>query len=132
MSQLKQIIEEYEKGEVSYDQAKTAIFNITGKLIDQHNLDNYWTSEDLETFVRRLTRQPVADWQQIDDGKAIVLIEEILQNVEDTAILDVNGQALEKRYGKPEGTVSDYIFEQNITEPEQLLEELRKDTRRIL
>jgi len=40
-------------------------------------------------------------------------------------IIDKNSEALEKRYKKPTGTITDWIFHQEITEKMELLKKLK-------
>ena len=68
----------------------------------------------------------IKNWQEIDKPKALSLLEQILLNVNNNVILHRNSEALEKRYGKPSGTVSDYIFHYELSK-EEILEKLEKD-----
>jgi hypothetical protein len=132
MEELKRIIEDYERGKVNYEVTKDLMFALTGKEIEQYYLDFYWGSESLEHFIRKLSTKPITDWQQIDDERTILLLEEMLQDTCDDAIIERNGQALEKRYGKPDGTVISYIFHSALDRPDQILQELKRDTKIIL
>ena len=44
------------------------------------------------------------DWANIDEVKAIELLNEIKENIGDDSILGRNSEALEKRYNKTSGT----------------------------
>jgi hypothetical protein len=132
MNELKSVITDYENGLIDYDQAQTMILQLTGKNVEQYQLDSYWGAESLESFINRLLIDPIMEWQYIDDQQALALIEEILKNEMDGAILERNGQALEKRYGKPEGMISECIFHRAIHEAKLILSELKKETRIIL
>lgn len=71
--------------------------------------------------------EPIADWADIDDKKALLLIKEILANIAEDNIVHRNEEALEKRYRKPTGYISGLIF-QDITGEPEILELLKKDT----
>ncbi|MDJ1473604.1 hypothetical protein QNI19_07445 [Cytophagaceae bacterium DM2B3-1] len=131
MKELRQVIADYENDRVSYDFAKTAIYKITGKWVDKYELNHYWHSESLDSFIERLLLEPIADWAQIDDDRAISLLDELFRNLENNAIVDRNMEALEKRYGKPSGTIVDLVFHENLQSYE-ILEMLKKDTRIVL
>lgn len=89
-------------------------------------LDTEHPAIDYEVF--DLSVNPIKNWQTIDDHTAIILIQEMLDNLENDTILDRNGGALEKRYSKTEGTLSDMIFYQDMTNSQDILKELKKDT----
>ncbi|OJJ19933.1 hypothetical protein BKI52_15765 [marine bacterium AO1-C] len=75
-----------------------------------------------------LSVNPIENWQTIDDKKVLELIQEMLNNTINDAILDRNAVALQKRYSKPEGTLIDMIFHQEMDNPQEILKELKKDT----
>ncbi|MDJ1500975.1 hypothetical protein [Xanthocytophaga agilis] len=131
MKELRQVIVDYESDRVSYNFAKTAIYKITGKWVDKYELDHYWQSESLDCFIERLMIEPIADWAQIDDNRAIGLLDEIFRSLESNAIVDRNIEALEKQYGKSSGTIFDLVFHENL-QPYEILERLKKDTHIIL
>jgi hypothetical protein len=72
--------------------------------------------------------EPIDDWQAINDEISITLLEEMLLNLDNDELLERNGEALEKRYRKPTGTVLEYIFHEAILTSKDLLTELKKDT----
>lgn len=131
-TKLRQIINDFENHIIKGQEAIELIQDLTGKLIDIGYLSEYWASEDLDMFVKKLLTEPITNWNEIDDKKAIELINEIVINVTDDSIIQRNSTALEKRYGKPTGTVVSKIFHQNINDPKKLLDELKKDTRILL
>jgi hypothetical protein len=68
------------------------------------------------------------NWEQIDDEQALSLILEILENTSEDSILKRNGNALEKRYAKSEGTVMDLIFQEDLNNPRLILDKLKINT----
>lgn len=126
--ELKKIILQFEKGKETIDNTLRLIYKITGKNIEPYSIENYWRSEGLDNFVKRLVAQPLEDWQNIDDKMAVVLIKEIFDNLGNDALLDINTNALEKRYSKPTGTIIDYIFHQSLSDPNEILRLLKKNT----
>lgn len=126
--EIKKIISLFEENKESAKKTLENIYEITGKNIDIYTLENYWRSENLDDFVKRLITPSINDWKNINDDRAIILIKEILENLGNNAILDVNSDALEKRYSKPTGTVIDYIYYQNILEATEMLKLLKKNT----
>jgi len=125
---VKKLILQLEKGQETMDNTLVSISKIVGKNIDPYVITNYWRSENLDNFVKRLVAPSIDNWQDINDARAIVLIKEILENLGDDAILSENADALEKRYSKPTGTITDYIFYQNISEANEMLKLLKKNT----
>jgi hypothetical protein len=71
--------------------------------------------------------EPILEWEKINDASALVLIREILDNVEDDALLERNGEALEKKYRQITGFVTDLIFYSAIYDEVEILQELKKD-----
>lgn len=81
----------------------------------------------MDSFIRRLCIQPVEDMQAIDDDRALDLIVEMQVNVCDDAVLERNAHALARRYGKTDGAVLHIVTRDR--QPEDILAELKKDTR---
>ena len=129
---LRQIINDFESGKLKGQLAIEQIKELTGELVEIGHLSEYWSSESLDTFVKRLITEPITDWKEIDDNRAIELIKEIKTNITDDSIVDRNSDALEKRYGKTTGTLRTKIFHEDITDPNKLLDELKKETRIFL
>ena len=125
--EIKKIILEFEEGKVTLESTLLSISNISGKNIEAYELKNYWRSENLDSFVEHLTAMPIENWKDIDDQKAISLIQEILDNITEDPILLSNSEALEKRYSKPSGTISDYIFQDDISDANEILVLLKKE-----
>lgn len=126
--QIKEVILKYEKEELNFDEAQKIISEITHKELDKHTLDNYWRSEDLDEFVTFLSTDEIPNWKELDDNSSLKLITEILENTEVDAILERNGNALEKRFRKTTGTVMDLIFQEDMSDPDEILNRLKRDT----
>jgi hypothetical protein len=91
---LRQIIDDFEKGKLKGQVAIEQIQDLTGELIDIGYLAEYWESEDLDMFVKKLLIEPITDWNKIDDKRAIELINEIKINITDDSIVQRNSTAL--------------------------------------
>lgn len=116
-------IENYEEGHLNLEATQALILAATGSDVSQYSLDNYWRSEDLEEFVQTLCIKAIEDWASIDDARALALLHEILEHPSSAIVLR-NGRALEQRYSKPEGTVSDLVF-WNDLRPVEMLQRLK-------
>ena len=75
-----------------------------------------------------LSINPIENWQTIDDKQALELIQEMLNNTINDALLERNATALQKRYSKTEGTLIGMIFHQEMDNPQEILKALKKDT----
>ena len=128
ISHVTGIIESFEEGTITEAVALTRIQEATGRAVDADWLRHYWRSESLENFVDRLCAAPIADWQQLRDSDALALIAEYFQT-ESPGRRDSIEVALDRRFGKPTGTLSDLIHQRDISEPSSILEELKRDTR---
>lgn len=122
LEEIKVIIQNYENKEAEFSDATATIKSLTGKDVSQNDLDNYWTSQDLESFCKGLIIESIENWKDIDDLMARKLIYEILNNVNDDSIINRNSEALEKRYGKSQGTVVNMVFHEELNEEEILIE----------
>jgi hypothetical protein len=129
---LRQIITDFEDRKIDGQVAVNLIQDLTGETIEIGYLSDYRGSESLDTFVDKLLVDHISDWENINDERAIELINEIQKNITGDAIILRNSIALEKRYGKPSGTVISKIFHEEIVDPRIILEELKKDTRIFL
>lgn len=125
--ELIKLIEKFENGQLSFDSVKIDINELTGKLVDEHTLKTYWTYTSLNELCDRLLTKPIEDWEKIDDERALNLIKEMLDNTSNDGILERNGEALEKKYNKVTGYVSDLIFHSDITNENEILQNLKKD-----
>lgn len=129
---LRQIINDFENHKLKGQTAISQIQELTGEIIDIGYLSEYWASESLDSFVKKLLIEHITEWTKIDDSRAIELIEEIKRNASDDAIVLRNSSALEKRYGKPSGTVSEIMFQDDIDDSMKILEELKREKRIFL
>ncbi|MDO4782140.1 MAG: hypothetical protein Q4A09_02860 [Capnocytophaga felis] len=127
-SELKRVIADFENGKFPVEEALDKIQKITEKRIDSYTLENYWRSASLDDFCDELLSHPIENWREITDSKALELIQEIIENIENDAVLQRNSEALEKRYGKEEGFVEDLIFNLDINIAEEILSKLKEDT----
>ena len=100
---------------------------MTGKIIDRDHLKNYWRSESLEDFAEILATRPIDNYEKITSETATKLIEEALLEP-GGAIFLRNAEALEKRYRKTEGFLTDHVFQEDIDDLTQILSRLKEDT----
>lgn len=126
-AELTKLIAKFENGQISFDSIKTDINELTGKAVDEHTLKTYWTYTSLNEFCDRLLTKPIKDWEKIDDERALSLIKEMLDNTSNDGILERNGEALEKKYNKITGYVSDLIFHSDMTNENEILINLKKN-----
>ena len=124
----KRIVEDFESERIGIEDALCRLREITGKEIDAYSLANYWRAESLSSFVRDLCMPPIEPWQDLSEEQSLALIKELLENITDVAIYNRNSLALEKRWAKPLGTLSDMIFYKNLTDPLKILKELKNNT----
>lgn len=122
LEEIKVIIQKYENKEAEFSDVTAIIKSLTGKDVSQNDLDNYLTYQDLESFCKGLIIESIENWKDIDDSMTRNLIREILDNLIDDSIIARNSEALEKRYGKPQGTVVSMIFDEELTEEEIVIE----------
>lgn len=127
-AQIKHHIIEFEKGTVSLGLTIQAIKKLTTQEIDAYSLQNYWRSSDLDEFVDFLSTEEITDWESINDERALLLIHEIFQSLAKDGIIHRNMTALEKRYKKSSGTISDWIFHEDISDKNVILEKLKIDS----
>ncbi|WP_146088862.1 hypothetical protein [Neolewinella xylanilytica] len=125
--QVRSLIIDYLNDQISAEHTLRQIMDLTGKHISEYELNNYWRSEDLESFIDRLALQSL-DPKTIDDDRAIELLQSILDNLGDHALLIRNSEALEIKYRKPSGTVVNLIFYKEIEDVSSLLLALKIDT----
>tara|TARA_R110000744_G_C18982661_1_gene519519 strand:- start:82 stop:489 length:408 start_codon:yes stop_codon:yes gene_type:complete len=125
---IKKLICDFENGQASSTETVEKINEVTTVKIDKNFLTNYWRSMDLESFVDFLATPEIKNWNEIDDVYADKLITEIKNNLTNDALICRNATALEKRYKKSAGTISDWIFYEDITDNNKMLELLKKDT----
>lgn len=129
---VKSIITDFESNKILLEKALELIFEITKKKLTKYELTNYWRSENIDEYVNRLIASSIIDWKEIDDQRALNLIQEILDNIGDDSILEVNSEALEKRYSKAKGTITDWIFQNDVFNASKILELLKEETTFLL
>ena len=125
---LMSTIELFESGKTDLTETIKEINHLTGKNVDEYSLRNYWSWTSLEDFCNTLLIEPIYEWESIDDKKALRLIKEILENITNNGILERNGDALEKKYRKTTGFLSNLIFYSNIDNEVEILKQLKRDT----
>ena len=126
--ELISIIKLYENGQADLQLTLNEINQLTGKEIDEYTIRNYWTYTSLDNFCDTLLTEPITDWQKINDETALLLIKEILADIGNEGIIGRNGDALEKKYNKKTGFVSNLIFYSTFESEKNILEQLKKDT----
>src|SRR5689334_4679433 len=107
--ELKGIIKVYESGEENEQFTLDKIKQLTGKDCTGPEIRGYYSYTCLDDFCENLLTEPIADWANIDDERALLLIREILANVTKENIIFRNSEALGKRYRKSTGFISDVI-----------------------
>lgn len=127
-NQVAEIIESLESGIVTDAAAVAKLEQVTGRQIDLDWLRNYWHSESREDFVDRLCAEPITNYEQLTDSDALALIADYLQTDSPGRRGSIEA-ALHRRYGKPAGMLSDFVFQRNVSDPACILRELKKDTR---
>ncbi|MHA7058268.1 hypothetical protein ACWGOQ_0013680 [Aquimarina sp. M1] len=132
LENVKSLILSFENDDKPPEVILQTINKLITKNLTEYELTNYWRSDNLEGFVKTLVAESISDWEAIDDDKALDLINEILSNVNDDSIISANGEALEKRYAKPSGTVCDWIFQDDISSSGEILKLLIKNSTLLL
>lgn len=128
ISRITKLILDYENHLISPEQALESINALSNTPVDREWLDSYWNAMSLDEFVRLISIQPIENWKELTDNDSLELIVEIFDNLTDSAVTSRNMTALEKRYSKPEGTISNLIFYQDITDPTEILNRLKVNT----
>ncbi|WP_418654501.1 hypothetical protein [Tenacibaculum soleae] len=126
--EIKKLIIGFENELESAEKTIEKINKISSNRIDEYSLRNYWRKTDLEDFVEVLSMPQIEKWKEIDDVHADKLITEYKNNLTNDALMNRNATALEKRYKKSNGTLSNWIFYENITDNKKIIELLKKDT----
>jgi len=122
---IKNLIVDFENEQITLKYALIEINKLSFKDITKIDLVSYSGYTTLHNFINSLIVVSIKNWNEIDDHKAIYLIDEILCNLNNDVVIDKNSEALEKRYKKPTGTITDWIFYQEITEKMELLKKLK-------
>ncbi|WP_440879778.1 hypothetical protein [Tenacibaculum sp. C7A-26P2] len=124
---IKKLMKEFEDSDLTIKELQTKIQKITNKKIDEYVLNNYWRSETLDNFINKLISNKNFDFsKKLEDSEALLLIEEIMNNVHDDIIIEKNSRILEYNYSKPSGLISDLIFEEDINNCNIILEKLKE------
>jgi len=130
-SEFIDLVRRYESGSIAFDEINSKVTAAGLPSIDRRDLDNYWRSENVEDYADIVVTLPIADWQSIDDSRAVELISETfdaLDNFKD-GILHRNLEALSLRYRKTlEETSSFFIDREPQLTTAQVLVELKRDT----
>ena len=121
-------ISDFESGAINLDDSLNKINEISTTEVNAYDLENYWRAESVEDFVKTISIELIKNPQNISDQQAIELIQEILDNIIETSLIHRNSLALEKRFKKTSGTVVNYIFHEDITDPKKILTKLKEDT----
>jgi hypothetical protein len=125
---IKKTIIDYEHNLISPENALESINAMSNTLVDKEWLDSYWNSMSIDEFVRLISISPIENWKELTDSDSLKLIVEILDNITDNAVIQRNMSALENRYSKPEGTISNLIFYKDINNPTEILNRLKINT----
>ncbi|MFB9053925.1 hypothetical protein ACFFVB_12635 [Formosa undariae] len=127
-SKIKELIIGFENGKESAQKTLEKINKLSSLKIDEDFLRNYWRSTNLKNFIELLTTPEIENWAEIDDEYADKLITEILNNLSNDAWINRNTTALEKRYKKSTGTISNWIFYDDIVDRNKILGLLKTNT----
>lgn len=129
--QVAEILNLFEKGAITSAAAITQIEVATGRHIDEHVLHNYWRSQSKDEFIDRLCVEPINNFAQLTDSESLDLISEFL-TTKSPGRRDMIDAALVRRYGKPTGTLIELVFQNDLSTPEKILAELKRETRIFL
>ncbi|MFK7908763.1 MAG: hypothetical protein AB8B69_26780 [Chitinophagales bacterium] len=66
-------------------------------------------------------------WQEIDEDSAKEMLQQVFENLDNDELMDEYFEALEKQYRKPSGTISDFIFYNDLSINE-ITEKLKVNT----
>lgn len=132
LKRIKQLIIDFEQGIISCERAVKEINIYSTTEVDREWLNSYHSSLSLDDFVKLLTIESISDWELINDNRALVLLNEAIESIDNEALLNRNFEALEKRYSKPEGSIFDWVFQDGIMNSKELLNRLKKNTMIIL
>lgn len=124
---IKKLILNYENKKSNLEETIFEVNKISYKNVDTNDLVNYWKNTSLDEFIDQILVKPIEDWEKIDYEKSILLIRDILSNLTNDLIFDRNSEALEKRYSKPKGTLSDWIFIEDISDSFKILKKLKEN-----
>ncbi len=128
IEEIKECIKDFESKKASLKDTLDQIFKLSERTVTEYELLNYWRSESIDEYTSRLVSKSIENWKEIDDKKALVLIKEIFNNINNDSVINTNSEALEKRYHKASGTINDWIFYDDITIAEEILNLLKNNT----
>ena len=124
---VRSLVEDFEAGRLSETDVLKRLQEITGRSIDSYYLRNYWRSESIDDLVDKLCAKTIKDWQAITEAEAEELICEYIVT-ESPGRRDSIEVAIDRRFGKASGFLSDLVFQRDIDDPKAILSELKKDT----
>lgn len=124
-NKIKELIIGFENGKETAEKTAENINELSSVKIDVDFLRDYWRSSDLDSFTKLTSTPEIRNWREIDDEYADKLIAEILDDLGNDALINRNSTALEKRFKKSTGTISDWIFYNDITDRTKILELLK-------
>lgn len=127
IDRVQRIINSFDRGDLSESYTLTQLKELKGHSVEVDWLRNYWRSESLKDFADRLCALPIQDWQALSIQKVESLIAEYI-NKASPGRRQIIESAIVRPFRKPSGTLSDLVFEKEITAPKLILEELGKDT----
>lgn len=126
--EVRELISAFESGIMSIELMVNEINKLCTYSIDKEEFLLYYDDEfTLDECIRFIITPEIEDWQDITDSKAVNLIKELIDNLDDVYFQRIS-HALEKRYFKSRGTISDYIFHSDMREPKEILKRLKNDT----
>ncbi|MEM7487440.1 MAG: hypothetical protein AAF348_19725 [Bacteroidota bacterium] len=129
---IKSLIDRFENGDIKISKALLEINKLAINSISENEIQNYWRYTSQELFIKRLLDPPIINWEEIDDKRALHLLNEIIESIGDELVFARNSIALEKRFSKPRGTLSNWIFHEDISEVSILLDKLKKEDKIFL
>lgn len=129
---IKDFIKRFENDEDTLEYTLQSINEISEKEVSEYELTNYWRSSNLKDFAQSLLVNSITDWSTLDDFGALELINEILSNLNNDSLISRNAETLEKKYAKASGTISDWIFQDDISDPKVILKLLKENTTLLL
>jgi len=126
--QILKLIRQFETNAMSIETVLSQINEISTTEVTSDELQNYWRSEDVEDFVKKISIELIDDPRSISEEYALELIKEILSDVTNDVVFYRNSTALEIRFGKSSGTFTGFIFYNDINDPIEILNKLKIDT----
>lgn len=119
LKKVREKMQPLEADELSTTDALTHGAIISTKRNTEEWLLTCWSANDLRKFDKVLTGR--GEQYELDDHKAITLIEDTLSGVLNEEDFNRNVTYLETCYSKPAGTLVKAIFQQHLFEPEAIL-----------